>query len=128
MKYSLGSIAKAITACTVAALGAATAAAGGYDLSQLDVMQWLSVLGAGLVAFAGVFAVPNKPQPSPEPVPVPPVADVAITAIQQTVQNATQAADELDRVKQATRDVLGTIPVLGPAAQAAIDSVKIPGL
>ena len=132
-KYTPATIAKAITGGAVAAIGAATAAAGGPDLSVLDAAQWIGVIGTGLVAGAGVFAVPNKSH-EPEPVPVPTV-DVGITAVQQTVQNAIASATELDRLRQGVSDALDSIPVVGPFAAAAeklaeqaIESIRVPNL
>ena len=55
-------------------------------------------------------------------------ADAAITAIQETVDNVNVATSELDRLKQAASDVFGSVPVVGPLAQAAIDAVKLPRL
>lgn len=121
MTYTPATIAKAITGGAVAIIGAATVSAGGPDLSVLDFGQWLGALGTGLVAAAGVFATPNKNH-QPEPDPVSP-ADQVIAALPAVVEHAAQAAAELDRVKQAATDALGTVPVIGPLAKQAIDSV-----
>lgn len=126
MKYTPATITKALVGGFVAAMGAATAAAGGADLSALDVGQWVGVLGAGLVAFAGVFAVPNKDHnPAPE-APVVPLPDVVIGGTQQAVENAAQSISDLDKIRDGVGQILGAAPVLGPLAQQAIDSIQIP--
>ncbi|AIM40974.1 holin [Mycobacterium phage Squirty] len=56
-------------------------------------------------------------------------ADTAITAIEQTVQVATAATAEVQRVKQAASETLGaavgSVPVVGPLAQQAIDNLRL---
>lgn len=115
MTYSIGTIAKALVAFGVATIGAATTAAGGPDLSHLDFGSWFAALAVGLTAAGGVFVTPNKPHES--------AADQVINNIPVVVQNASDALSELDRVKQAASDALAQVPVLGPLAQAAINSI-----
>lgn len=89
--------------------------------------QWTAWAGGLVAILTGVatFGVPNAPS-QPVPPPLPP-ADQVINGMQQTVQNAADAASELDRVKDAVGQILGTVPVLGPLAQAAINSIpKLP--
>ena len=50
----------------------------------------------------------------------------AINGIQATVDQVNAASADLDRVKTAVSDVLGTVPVVGPLAQQVIASVKLP--
>ncbi|MCG7607067.1 hypothetical protein [Mycobacterium sp. CnD-18-1] len=50
-------------------------------------------------------------------------ADAAVTAIQQTVENVSQAQAELDKVKQAATDALSAVPGAGPLTQKIIDSL-----
>lgn len=115
MKYSAGMIAKSLVAFAVGTIGAATAAAGGPDLAGLDFGQWLGALAAGLAGAGGVFAVPNKPHES--------AADIVISNIPVVVEQAQQAQDNLNKVRQATSDALGDIPVFGPAAQKIISGL-----
>ena len=111
MKYSPATIAKALMAFITAFGGAAATSV------PHDAIGWAGCAGAGLVAFAAVFATPNKTdQPAP--------ADAAITAIQQTVAQAQNAVSEVERIKNAASDALGHVP--GPLASAVIDSVKLP--
>ena len=129
MKYTPATIAKALMGGFVAAMGAATAAAGGSDLTALDPGQWVGVLGAGLVAFAGVFAVPNKDHnPAPEPPPVLPLPDVVLGGLSQAAENVATSVSELDKIRDGVGQILGTAPVIGPLAQAAIDSINLPRL
>lgn len=118
-KYTPGTIAKALVALVVATIGAATAAAHGADLSVLDIGNWLAALGAGLIAFGGVFAVPNK---SGEPAADSPV-DQVVNALPVVVDAVTQAQADFDRVKQAAADAFGNVPVVGPLAAQVIKSV-----
>lgn len=119
MTYTIGTVAKALVAFGVAAIGAATTAAGGPDLSHLDFGSWISALAVGLTAAGGVFVTPNKDH---NPVSA---ADQVINNIPIVVQNASDAINELDKVKQAATTALGQVPVLGPLAQAAINSLPI---
>lgn len=112
MKYSVGTIAKALMAFITAFGGAAATSV------PHDTLGWVGCVGAGLVAFAAVFATPNKNNEAP--------ADAAITAIQATVAQAQSAVSEVERIKNAASDVLNTVPVVGPLASAVIDSVKLP--
>lgn len=111
MKYTPATFAKAIMAFVTAFGGAAATSA------PHDPVSWAGCVGAGLVAFAAVFATPNK---TGEPVAQ---ADAAIDAIQATVQNAQAAAAEVDRIKAAAEEVLGQVPVLGPLARQALDKL-----
>ncbi|AHG24348.1 holin [Mycobacterium phage Jamie19] len=59
-------------------------------------------------------------------------ADAAITAIEQTVQAATDASAEVERVKQVASDALGAVvdsaqSNLGPLAQQAVERVRLLG-
>lgn len=61
---ALARVAKALTAAASAASAAAVTATQDGTVTQLE---WLTILGAGLVAGWAVYAVRNRP-----PVPVPP--------------------------------------------------------
>lgn len=112
MKYTPATFAKAIMAFITAFGGAAATS------TPHDAISWAGCVGAGLVAFAAVFVTPNKPG-----VPAQAPADAAITAIEETVKQATTAVSEVDRVKQAASDVLGRVPVVGPLAQQIINTI-----
>lgn len=113
MKYTPATIAKSLISGVVAFVGAAAAGAHGADLSTLDLGGWMLALGSGVTAAGAVFATPKKQQPADagEAEPAPPIADVAIDAVQQTVQNAAHGVAELDRVMQVARDVISATPV-----------------
>lgn len=115
MKYSAGQIAKSFAAFGVAAIGAATAAAGGADLSILDPGQWMIALGAGLTSAGAVFATPNKDSKS--------ATDQVVAGIPVVIAQAQEAQANLDKVRQATNDALGNVPVFGPAAQQIINNL-----
>lgn len=89
--------------------------------------QWLGLVAAlgGILgtAGAGTAAVILGKQRKDGTLDTTAPADAAVSAIQQTVQNVSVATSELDKVKQAAADVLGTVPVLGPLAQQAINSL-----
>ncbi|MCH9731628.1 MAG: hypothetical protein K0U84_18460 [Actinomycetia bacterium] len=115
MKYTAAAIAKSLVAFGVGTIGAATAAAGGPDLSGLDFGQWLAAVAAGLTGAGAVFATPNKPTES--------AADIVVSSIPVVVEQAKQAQDDLERVRQVTTDVLRDVPVFGPAAREIVNSL-----
>ncbi len=115
MKYTAGQIAKSIAAFGVATVGAATAAAGGADLSVLDFGQWMIALGSGLTAGGAVFATPNQDSKS--------ATDAVVAGIPIVLAEAKEAQDNLERVRKATSDALGEVPVFGPAARDIINGL-----
>ncbi|WP_458317089.1 hypothetical protein [Mycolicibacterium brisbanense] len=92
--------------------------------------QWLGLVAAlgGILgtAGAGTAAVILGKQRKDGTLETAAPADAAITAIQQTVQNVTTATSELDKVKQAAADALGTVPGVGPLAAQVINAVRLP--
>jgi hypothetical protein len=112
MPYSPSTYAKALMAAVTAFGGAAATSA------PHDPIGWAGCTGAALVAFAAVFATPNKTEA------VAP-ADQVINGV-AALQSAREAADaELERVKAATSAVLAPIPVVGPLARQAIDLIRL---
>lgn len=92
--------------------------------------QWLQLLtvvggiiGAGGLGTAAV--VVNKQQKNGTLTPAATPADQAITAIQQTVQDAQTAVSELERVKNVTANVLSNVPILGPLAKQVLDGFHL---
>ena len=59
MSYSKQTIGRAISAALVAAFGAASAGAGGVDIVNLDLGQWLGVLGTALFTGGAVLHDPT---------------------------------------------------------------------
>lgn len=121
-KYTPAAIAKAIVSGAVAAVGSAAAAAGGSDLSVLEPGQWAIVLGAGLAAFGGTFATPNKDStPATKPV------DQVLDNLPVVAEQAAAAISDLERVKNAVTGTLGAaaavLPV-GPLARKLIDDAR----
>lgn len=111
MKYTPATVAKALMAFITAFGGAAATSA------PHDPVGWAGCVGAGLVAFAAVFATPNRTD-TPAP------ADQVINGL-QAVQDARAAAEaEIERVRQAATDVLGNAPVIGPLAAQVINTIN----
>ncbi|AHG23793.1 holin [Mycobacterium phage EagleEye] len=110
MTYTLPVIAKALMAGVTAALGAAAVAAGGPDLSALDLGDILGSLGAGLVAFGATFSTPNKDTSTP--------VDKVIAGVEQAVAAHEAAKAEVDRVKEALGSVTSDV-------QRAADAVNL---
>jgi hypothetical protein len=115
MKYSAAQVAKSLVAFGVATIGAATAAAGGADLSVLDPGQWMIAIGAGLTAGGGVFVTPNQSSNS--------ATDMVVAGIPVVVAQAAEAQANLDKVRQSAADALGELPVFGDAAKQIINSL-----
>lgn len=98
--------------------------------------QWLGLVAAlgGILgtAGAGTAAVVLGKQrkdgtlDTPEPAPTLPLPDAVIAGAQQAAQNAAQSISDLDKIRDGVGQILGTAPVIGPLAQAAIDSIKLP--
>ncbi|MDZ7886553.1 MAG: hypothetical protein U5N53_28275 [Mycobacterium sp.] len=99
-KYTISQIAKALSAGGVAAVGAAITAAGGPDLSSLDLGEWALVAGAGLTTFGATFGTPNA---EAEPTAHTAAADVeraakSVRAVEEQRDIFAQTADDLKGV------------------------------
>lgn len=110
MKYSPATIAKAFMAGITAFGGAAATSA------PHDPVSWSGCVGAGLVAFAAVFATPNKTD-------VPAPADLVINGVQALRDAEAHVIAERDRAAKAVTDAFGNVPVVGPLTKQLIDSV-----
>ncbi|BDY33144.1 hypothetical protein [Mycolicibacterium mageritense] len=122
---------------TAAAVIAAAGPALAIALSEGGVSKWIAfavAVGGALTGAAGSAVAASKTraqradgmfEPAPEVV-VPSPADQVIQALPTVVEQAAQAAAELDRVKQAAIDALGTAPGVGPLVKQAIESVTLP--
>ena len=101
---------------------------GGIDAGTADslnqIIGGIGVLLGGSGA-AGTAAVRVNKQRKDGTFDTPPSpADQVIQALPTVVEQATQAVAELDRVKQAATDALGsTVTILGPLAKQAIDAI-----
>lgn len=107
-QYSPATIAKAAVAFITAFGGAAATSA------PHDAIGWAGCAGAGLVAFAAVFATPNK---SHEPVQSP-AEQLANSAAAWAAQQAQHVAD--GQTVQTAIEALGQVPVVGPLTQEII--------
>lgn len=123
MKYTPDTYRKATVAGVVATVGAlGTATASGAD--PTDWTTYVGALGAGLIAFVGVFKTTNADH---EPAPVPPSpSDQVQSGLDQAAQNKAASDSEWGRVTDIIGNVAGA--AVGPLTQAAIDSVKLPRL
>ncbi|OHT67776.1 hypothetical protein [Mycobacteroides chelonae] len=119
MKYTVGTVSKAALAGIVAFFGAIAAAAQGADLATLDIGSWLTALGTGVVATGGVLTTPKKAGDDEEPSPV----DQIVNNIPIVAAAVSKAQADLERVKQATADSLGDVPVFGPLAKQAFEQI-----
>ena len=115
MKYSAGQLMKSIVAFATGLVGAATVAAGGPDLSVLGFGEWLAAAAAGLTSAGFVFATPNKDAKS--------AAEQVLAGIPMVVQQAKEAQESMEKVRQAADEALGSVPVFGPAAQQVISNL-----
>lgn len=94
---------------------------GGISSDNADSLNQLiaglgTLLGTGAAGTAGVVLT-RQTKEAANTAP----ADVAIAAIQQTVDAVTVATTELDKVKEVASNLGGV--VLGPLSQQVIDSV-----
>lgn len=115
--YTLGSITMLVIPVLVAfgALGQDQADSVGRLITAL-----IGLFGAGASGTAAVVLGKQRKDGTLDTPPAP--ADAAVAAIQATVDQATTAAADLDRVKQAATDALGG--VLGPLAQQVIEAAR----
>jgi putative transposon-encoded protein len=111
MRYTPATVAKAFMAFITAFGGSAATSA------PHDTIGWAGCVGAGLVAFAAVFATPNKTD-TPAP------ADQVINGAQALKDAQDFVAAERERAAQAVTGILGSLPVVGPLAAQAINSFK----
>ena len=105
-------------------------------INEAQGNQWLGLVAAlgGILgtAGAGTAAVILGKQrkdgtlDTPEPAPVLPLPDVVLGGLSQAAQNVATSVSELDKIRDGVGQILGTAPVIGPLAQAAIDSIKLP--
>ena len=112
MRYTPATIAKALVAFVTAFGGAAATSA------PHDPVSWAGCIGAGVVAFAAVFATPNK---SADAAMNP--ADQVINGLNGVVAQKQAAEDAVNRVKDAVSSAVKDVPILGPLARQAIDSL-----
>ncbi len=98
--YTPATIAKSLMAFITAFGGAAATSA------PHDPVGWAGCAGAGLVAFAAVFATPNKKSDPTTP------AEHVINNLPVVVQQANDALGELEKVKEAASGALGGLPLV----------------
>ncbi|WP_142396022.1 hypothetical protein [Mycobacterium kansasii] len=135
MKYSVPTIVRAAVAGILGAAGAAATSGQGVDVTALDLGQWMTMIGTGLVS-AGALLAPAK-KPGPNDIAVASVQDVVTKTAEAHEKLTQQAVDSIRRVKDAVGDLSGLLPPvspvvvpdavwqrpLGPLAQQVIDMI-----
>lgn len=114
MKYDIGTLVRAAVAGVLGAAGAATTSGHGVDITSLDLGQWLSSLGTGLVT-AGAFLTPSKK---------PTVNDKAVASVQDVVAKTSEAHEKLTQQAvdsiQRIKDAVGNLGAVLPAPPAVV--------
>lgn len=135
MKYSVPTIIRAAVAGILGAAGAAATSGQGVDVTALDLGQWMTMIGTGLVS-AGALLAPAK-KPGPNDIAVASVQDVVTKTAEAHEKLTQQAVESIQRVKDAVGDLSGLLPPvspvvvpdavwqrpLGPLAQQVIDMI-----
>ncbi|MGV7681574.1 hypothetical protein PJN28_23865 [Mycobacterium kansasii] len=135
MKYSVPTIVRAAVAGILGAAGAAATSGQGVDVTALDLGQWMTMIGTGLVS-AGALLAPAK-KPGPNDIAVASVQDVVTKTAEAHEKLTQQAVESIRRVKDAVGDLSGLLPPvspvvvpdavwqrpLGPLAQQVIDMI-----
>jgi hypothetical protein len=117
MKYTLGTVAKALIAFGVTTVSTASAAAHGVDLSTLELGEWLVAIGAGLTAGGGVFAAPNKSTKTP--------AEQVASGMEAVIAAHNASKADLERATAAVAAGAGGAPVMGELAQRIIGAANV---
>jgi len=87
-KYTVATYIQAFIAAALTFSAAATAAAGGPDLANLDIGQWLAVIGAALISGGAVFKTPGVTTPATPPAA--PADNKVVTTIEEIAEAAAQ--------------------------------------
>lgn len=109
MKYDIGTLVRAAVAGVLGAAGAAATSAQGVDITSLDLGQWLTLVGTGLVS-AGALLTPSK-KPSANDKAVASVQDVVAKTSEAHEKLTQQAVDSIQRVKDAVGNLGAVLPV-----------------
>jgi hypothetical protein len=112
------------------AIAALLGAVATFLVSVNAPAEWATYIGSVVAILTGVatFGIPNRPAAPAEVPPPPPLPDVVLGGVQQAADNVAQSVSDLDQIRDGVGQILGTVPGVGPLAQAAIDSFKIPRL
>lgn len=117
MNYTATTLLKAGMAGVVALIAAAVAAAGGPDLSELDLGQWLESLAPALVAVGALLHQPEK-KDEPATKAVTSVTEVLTQAAEAQAGLAEAAVASIQRVQEAAGDLTKLLPLPDPAQLA----------
>lgn len=107
---------KAVLAAIVAIVGAAAAGANGTDVSHLDIGQWISVLGTGLVTAGALLHNPKGKEAAS--------VDVIIEKAAAAKDDLTkQALDGIEKAKAALGDLINSLPTKSTITVDAVGTV-----
>lgn len=109
MSYTTPTILKSVAAAVVAFIGAAVAAAGGPDLSHLQVDQWFEAITPGLVAALALLHQPDK-QPEGNDKAVTTVSEVATSAADAHALLTDAAVASIKKVQASVGDLVAALP------------------
>ncbi|AXN50925.1 hypothetical protein MMRN_38300 [Mycobacterium marinum] len=109
MKYDMGTLIRAAVAGVLGAAGAAATGGQGADLAALDLGQWLTLVGTGLMS-AGALLTPAK-KPTANDKAVASVQDVVAKTSEAHEKLTQQAVDSIQRVKDAVGNLGAVLPV-----------------
>jgi hypothetical protein len=115
MNYPLKTIFKAVATAVVAFIGTAIAAAGGPDLSHLQVDQWVDGLIPAVIAGLALLHKPDTTKDTPNTKAAATVTDVVTSALTAHTDLVQQAVDGIKAVQTATGELTKLLP--GPLQQ-----------
>lgn len=118
--YSLGAIATSVlTLLSVwRVLDPNTASSVSAGLAAL-----LSLFGVGAAGTAAVITGQQRKDGTFDHPPELSPADQVVNGLQAVIEAQQRAQSEVERVKEAVSDAVGTVPVLGPLAKEALDQI-----
>ncbi|WP_230872123.1 hypothetical protein [Mycobacterium canetti] len=122
MKYSVSTIVRAAVAGVLGAAGAAATSGHGVDVAELDIGQWLTMLGTGLVS-AGALLHPTVRGTANDHARAS-MQDVVTKASEAHEKLTRQAVESIERVKAAVGDLSSVLPQSAPAPAP----LKVPDL
>jgi hypothetical protein len=107
VRYPVSTVVRAVVAVLLGAGGAA-ATAGQGDLSGLDLGQWLTVIGTGLVSGGALLTHPRGR--GANELAVASVQDVVAKTAEAHETLTRQAVESIDRVRAAVGDLTTLLP------------------
>lgn len=87
------------------------------------VVALLSLFGVGAAGTAAVITGQQRKDGTFDPTPELSPADQVVNGLQAVLEAQQKAQSEVERVKEAVSDAVGSVPVLGPLAKEALDQI-----